>query len=672
MGKSSKQRSLVNRKHPKGRSRSRKKVKHHLSVGFAVGKEKAMKKWKLEPNENAGRLVGNRVIGESTIIAYENHYKALLRFVALIGDFDSAIMLDVHCPEHAPSIKVETLILYLQYKFHDTNDLLIDLVGQPVKSIKDELIFCTASWNDPGNADQFRAAINCLHVAKNHSGPYIEFCSECCSLPRNERHRGCQHHLNSPRVRRVGNPVSDNKFYNAVKQIKKDGETYEIRGCDQLMPGEIRQIATYLRSTNNLKDLQTLVILLVSVSLFLRADDMQISMDDFQVDNLCLVTETGVLNLCVTIKGKSDNEIIYLYLWADDDCPELCPIRHLLVYIFLSGITSGNLFCSESELKCPPTDGNMVTSITYDVIKTRLQFLFEHILKNEDKVLGVHSLRKTAYLLGKLRGAELSDLMFAARHKSVLNAMKYELDAGLIKAFLKAQPDVHQRVSEWKAVRCVDHKAAKSVNARNSSYFKSLPQLSRDFVLGSLKVDKNDPKIGQVRYIIDKAIAYRRTDDAIGLLNKLFKEANISSEFQDKFLLAASMLSEERTRDTSKIKMPAPGTNLMKTGPTDEEMKRTTAKRIRGSGTEDLPGRKNVSSLKTVKQKIDFMLTLETRVPEDVENSLTSGALSFYKKYIKKVRTCLDAHFKIGGVASFCQKYNTYSHTKWKCTCHSP
>jgi hypothetical protein len=56
-------------------------------------------------------------------------------------------------------------------------------------------------------------------------------------------------------------------------QVKKDGKLYKVHGCDQLMPGEVGQMGAYLRSSNNLKDLQMLVVILLSIKTFLRGKD---------------------------------------------------------------------------------------------------------------------------------------------------------------------------------------------------------------------------------------------------------------------------------------------------------------------------------------------------------------------------------------------------------------
>jgi hypothetical protein len=359
--------------------------------------------------------------------------------------------------------------------------------------------------------------------------------------------------------------------------------------------------------------------------------------------------------------GKSDKELVYLYVWLDDDCPDFCALRALLVYVFLSGVKEGFLFMTDDELKAMPSNGVTTTRISYSSIKTRLQFLFNTILKNKDKFLGCHTLRKTAYLFANFGHATLPEMMSAARHKNIANAMKYEKDCGLFRDFLEAQPDPLQRVSKFKSVRCLDPNAAKSVNARNKTYFKSLPELAKDFVHIQLRVAVDDPKLFHPSYLMDKALAWKRDDDASGSYNKLLAEFNITGDNHDRFVHAANRLVEERLRSTNQAhgndKTSASCSVMDKT---DIELKAEmgcNTIRKRGIGLEDLEGRLQVAKATSTQDKIDIMLRLEQVASSDPEKNLTSGALTFYKKYIRKVKNCLDRHFTISekmNVAAFC------------------
>jgi hypothetical protein len=48
--------------------------------------------------------------------------------------------------------------------------------------------------------------------------------------------------------------------------------------------------------------------------------------------------------IAVTFKGKRDKKEVTLMLWADDDHPELCPLRHLLAFFHILGHDSSFLF----------------------------------------------------------------------------------------------------------------------------------------------------------------------------------------------------------------------------------------------------------------------------------------------------------------------------------------
>ena len=58
----------------------------------------------------------------------------------------------------------------------------------------------------------------------------------------------------------------------------------------------------------------------------------------YTMDSNGLLTGVGV-----RVRGKSDKRAVFLMLYADDECPEFCPITQLLVYIHLSGF-KGALF----------------------------------------------------------------------------------------------------------------------------------------------------------------------------------------------------------------------------------------------------------------------------------------------------------------------------------------
>ena len=107
------------------------------------------------------------------------------------------------------------------------------------------------------------------------------------------------------------------------------------------------------------------VMILIGIRNFLRYDDLcDIKADDFLI-NLHEITEFGIDGLGIEVFGKADNNWVKLMIWLDSDCPELCPICHLLVCLYLAGAKEGCLFTSEEELHNPPGNGEYTTTTPY-------------------------------------------------------------------------------------------------------------------------------------------------------------------------------------------------------------------------------------------------------------------------------------------------------------------
>jgi hypothetical protein len=120
-------------------------------------------------------------------------------------------------------MSVETIVLYLRYKFHQTTHVLKDLNGNDVKDVDGHVTKCTGTWNDLGTAEHFCAAMNALHEAQGveNRGLYLEvLCKVCQALTEEFRHKGCKNHSGHTQFSRKGNPMADPSFKNALMQVK--------------------------------------------------------------------------------------------------------------------------------------------------------------------------------------------------------------------------------------------------------------------------------------------------------------------------------------------------------------------------------------------------------------------------------------------------------------------
>ena len=88
----------------------------------------------------------------------------------------------------------------------------------------------------------------------------------------------------------------------------------------------------------------------------------------------------NVMGISIKVFGKADTDWVTLTLWTDDECPEFCPVRLLLVYGHLTKIQGGFLFPSELELLNPPLNGVFVTQISYGVLQDHMTLLAKDVL----------------------------------------------------------------------------------------------------------------------------------------------------------------------------------------------------------------------------------------------------------------------------------------------------
>ena len=108
----------------------------------------------------------------------------------------------------------------------------------------------------------------------------------------------------------------------------------------------VRELRNRLLSGKSIASLGTYTTILIGIRLFLRADEfLGIRMDHFFPDAFMRDPITGdVIALNMKIFGKTDKKWQYRWLWANEKYPDICPVRHLLVYLYLTGIKKDYLF----------------------------------------------------------------------------------------------------------------------------------------------------------------------------------------------------------------------------------------------------------------------------------------------------------------------------------------
>lgn len=154
--------------------------------------------------------------------------------------------------------------------------------------------------------------------------------------------------------------------------------SYVPNGSTPVSPWEFLQFRSYLLQSNDKWDLQTFVMTLLSIKLFLREEEAgRIRIEDFRED-LFLINELGEIEgVALTIQGKCDHVPVTLMLYGDSVNPLFCPLKHLFLYMHVFGIQSGYLFPSKDAYKeMISTDSTeSLDHINYDSFLERFAYL---------------------------------------------------------------------------------------------------------------------------------------------------------------------------------------------------------------------------------------------------------------------------------------------------------
>lgn len=265
-------------------------------------------------------------------------------------------------------MKPTSIAQFIRYKKQQKGSTIEGVDGNPLKDVFGSVIHATGTWKAPINVKQFNSSISAIHEAYEQNGPYEGRC-EACLLSR--EWKGCLTHFRAPRLISRGCPVYAQDVKAEKRMNNKEAQTYVASGTEPLTPFQVLKVRNLLLSTNQVQDFQLFVMILMSIRLFLRSEEVSgekiytgeskprptgIKSDSF--DFGLSGVKNGVLDtLALRVNGKTDKEIITLSLNREVTNPLLCPILHLQAYIYLIGWKGGHLFPDEQELANPPSDG---------------------------------------------------------------------------------------------------------------------------------------------------------------------------------------------------------------------------------------------------------------------------------------------------------------------------
>ena len=314
------------------------------------------------------QLRGSHDGTDKTLPQYNKYWLELGRFAFLIGDYITAtICSDKQRPKDPLPADPNTVGTFYQYKsltplnrVKDLHNNHMKFVNGPKKGeyvvgsyalLHDGVKKGNRGWSDPSNIRKCRVALRTLHrefCASEFANAYYPVCPKC--IERNTLIGGPIDWSNThmrrfepcdtctfQKVKPRGDPTYDVKCaarFQRVHNVLKN--KHKARGALHMSSLQVRVIRNHLMSKGgDIRHLQLWTMLLTGIKLFLRAEEVcSIRLAQFRTD--CFVVqdkEARVDQIVVWVKGKCDTEEQSLSIYRDDENPEFCLVRALLVYV---------------------------------------------------------------------------------------------------------------------------------------------------------------------------------------------------------------------------------------------------------------------------------------------------------------------------------------------------
>ena len=622
---------------------------------------------------------GSRVIGKEQRKHNEMNYRSLWSLCALIGDYESMLMLLPTVPEHAPSMKAETCELMLRFKRQAKNTPLMRTGSNSAQQVRDifgNKVYAQGGWNNPKGEWILTAGITGLHQNHGHTGEgYCKPCGKC--MRKLDQSKGCVHHVGQPLLRRMGDPTKCQDYRNAKIFFQKAGKDYVEKGCSQLLPADVRRMHDNLMSAPCLANLQMWTIMLTATLLFLRWDEYHdIKGEDFKEELFHIPGTTKVVEeLALAVKGKADSIWVTLKLVADHLFPEMCGPRTLLLYLDAINWKGGYIFPSMKEINekmnDPNFDGIYTTHVDYEKFNKELQELVAKVLPGRNLKIGSHTFRKTGYCLAIFGNACHADLRKLARHSAKSkDAPSYEKDTGAACESHCRTPNAANNVRQWSNIRIEEHSNAQAMAAYAGSDHHKMRDLPKHFRKEVLGIGDDHQEKDNITFLMARAAGYATSNDAQKRLDSFLSTFSPERKQELEQLIQDAML-EQRRRETFAARNQLPNDATPAVAVVTPPRKRTPEEELPEQPAKKKKSKNNLDEKKdlqcmTTEDKVKTMLGWKQKKQEN--GPYTDAANQFFKKSINPVLHCLEKHCN-GEIDTFCSKYPNFAHSTFTKRC---
>ena len=520
----------------------------------------ALAKLGLEPTQTALPLLGTRPLDKKSVQAYTGRIRRLVAFLLREGYDQSLLPFYPYTPKGTVTVEEEAMVAFLYAVYTPFGEVVHNMHSRPLKNPQNEEILGMGVWNDPDILDQLRSATT--HVLVNghgHGQTYWNMCKDCCVAASQNIFSGCKYH--SPcRLVTSGNVMGATSVRDTINYIR-DKSHHVVSGACHLLPSHVRQIREYAASSNDIYWMEIYVLLLMSIELFLRKMEYSsLTVDNFNTNMFVMSDEYVVEAFNLKVKGKkkrkkkkkATNDTYpcwrSLYVWGDDQYPDIDLKRHLMAFLYCLEWKGGTLFPTKAEIYNPPSDGIYKTTMSEEDLYSSLKYLSKTVLKRNDKLTS-HSGRKSGYLWNRIRGADAHQLMTAACHDVYEVAVKYAKDCDAITKVLEVFQDKNNQLGMFKSCYCAGDETAVDSAAPGRKYQKPLADIVVGFMELRVGICPSDPKCRHPRDVMERILSWNKPHNNIETLKGHLRD--ISSD-KSKAIMGCVINAEREAYEKAK------------------------------------------------------------------------------------------------------------------------
>lgn len=483
----------------------------------------------------------------STNLSYtsQNNYEYILRFfwwfLAMIGDYDSMLILLADPPTYVPSCASGSIQMFCEHRFRAP---LFPLTKPnstvPQMNKRDDetdclQVKCEGTIRNHYYLHTIFAALLKLHNRHNQNGAYHNLCTECHSFFAASSQDHCSIHQHQ-HFSTGGRPTDCEKLLEFKKWLSAETRRsgYAVRKRQCLLPSDLIDIQAYIVSVNyHLQDLKHYVMMLDGIECALRFVGCRaVTFKHFNdhADLWKVKSNRGIEHIAQAVREKHDEGFsIYKLKFKPHQFAKLCALRHLLVFVHCTNHKSGHLFPENVRPFNPtqpetdsldsittlddhdddPTAASYPTILTW--MQTRLKNNCRHPMDAVCK-FGVHSLRRSIYFLAVLGGGIYLPIKRNVRHKHDRTATGYHEDAIVLADDIKNNPVLLALQPIWPfedKLLCNAGRNFSRVQAFDPSdvKFTTLHQIAQYFVTQTLGVNPSHSYFRDPRYLLELSYA---------------------------------------------------------------------------------------------------------------------------------------------------------------------